>query len=369
MKTKQFSALQLGLFVGLMCQGTLLGITIKTAFLTARQDAWIAYLLGILLGLIPVSIYLNIMNKNHDKNLIDLIKGFPKIISIPLFLIIALATAFTGVITLWNLSHYIISQFLSQTPTFFIQAIFIIAIMYGISKGIEPIVRTCQILFFIALFIFTFDAISLSFNVDLSNIKPTLEFGFMPILFGACKIAILISTPVFFCLCIPKNQIIDKEKVSKYVIMFYLIAGVMCFIVTFVTLAILGPNLALLYVYPEYIVLKNVSFLNFIERVQNILGSFWIMNCFALSLGVINFFCESIFNVFKVKKDFTKNIIIVLTGILILTVASYIFDTSTKAFTFLTDYFYIFLVVIFIAIPLLICLFKTKENNKSIKAK
>ena len=59
-------------------------------------------------------------------------------------------------------------------------------------------------------------------------------------------------------------------------------------LIFFFTISILGNSLIELYRYPEYIILKKVSFTNAIENIENIVCFMWIFDIYMLMINSAN---------------------------------------------------------------------------------
>ena len=124
--------------------------------------------------------------------------------------------------------------------------------------------------------------------MELDNFKPVLEHGLKNPFVGGILITLTNILPIFLVLTIPKNNITDKKNYNKVIIISYVISTFIFFLITIFTIGILSKYLISIYQYPEYIILQKISFLNFIERIENLITMQWIFGCIIyLSLLIV----------------------------------------------------------------------------------
>ena len=199
-------------------------------------------------------------------------------------------------------------------------------IIYALYKGIETIARGAQILLFINIIFLLISIIGLIPAIKITNIMPIFENNVSHILHGGIIQSLGTSISVFLLMSIPKNQITNKTKYSKNLIISYILANVVISLFFFLTISVLGINLCLLYKYPLYITLKKISFFNFIERIENIVVIRWIFDSIFLIIMALYF----IKKVIKTKTETAKKkkdlYIFMIIGTIILLLSNYSFE-------------------------------------------
>ena len=355
---KKLSTLQFCAIEYFLILANNVGLTTYILFHYAKQDGIISIILGTLLGLIPLYIYLKIMNTNPELNIFEKIdlkfKKSGKIIS----LILVIGIAFFTATYYNNLIDFISSQYLSKTPQIAIALAFLPAIIYILTKGTTVIGRTIFILLLISISLVFLTIIGLIWQIRLENILPILENGIKnPIICSLIYVTYNI-TPLFLLTVIPKNEIIDKEKFNKRMIITYIIGNIIVLVIFFLTLSILGTNLANLYQYPEYDVLKKVSLIGFIERTESTISLRWTFYVFTITTMGILFIYKYIKHIFKIKNQKTNKKIIVIISLIIVLWGKFIFQNSSKFNKMTYNTLPIILFIILILIPTLIILKK-----------
>ena len=224
--------------------------------------------------------------------------------------------------------------------------------------------RVSLILFTITLILYILTFIFLMPHTDINKLKPLLSNNITSITKAGINLTFTNILPIFALLCIPKNNIKDNQKLNKYITIFYIIAISLCIIVITATISTLGIYLTKMYQYPEYITLKEVNLLGFIERSENILSIQWILGYFvALSL-----FIYYISSTIKIKEDTPNNIITIIILIIAIYLTRKIFKNNTMFNYYITNIFpYITMILLLVFGLIAITIFiKKRKHNKAI---
>ncbi len=324
-------------------------------------NTWITLIIAYLIGLIPLSLYMYISNNSKHKTLTEKTKElFPKnnlIINIILFIIF-----FIIAITLtYNISQFITSQYLYRTPMFVITTSLILLSIYNASKGIKTISGVGLILLIINITLLAISVISLTEHFSFDNLKPILKEDLNKIPLTAILTATNISLPLLLLLIIPKDNLDHPEKYQKTIIISYIIGALLSIIVVVMTLGVLGIYLAKSFEYPEYIFLKKVKLFGFLERVENIVSSQWIIGNF-MYISLIIYYLS---NMITTSKNKSKYIIpLIGTSILIISLISFKNNTYFDSFIF---NIFPYIILILIPIYIIICskIYLSNKNKKS----
>lgn len=338
------------------------GLTTYILFNNAKQDSLMSIILGTILGLIPLSIYLKIINAKPELNIFEKIEDTFKTGKI-INLILTLGIAFLIAINYNNLINFISSQYLSKTPQIIISLSFLPAIIYILNKGTTVIGRTIFILLIISLLLLLLTILGLIWQIRIENIFPILENGIKNPLICSLIYVTFNTTPLFLLTVIPKNDILDKEKLNKRIIITYFLGNLVVLIIFFLTLSVLGANLANLYQYPEYDVLKKISLIGFIERTESIISLRWTFYVFTVTILGILFITKYIKHTLKIKNEKTNKKITLIISTIIVLWGKFIFQENIKFNKFTYKKLPIISTILLILIPILI---SKNVKNKSL---
>ena len=300
MKNKSFEYNSLSL---LILTPLFLGIGFIKIIRDVGNDFWISIIIGILLGLI-INQILKALPKNNNKPLFILIN----------FIILLIITS--------SLTRSISHLYLNKTPDYFIFIPFLLVMYYASTKKDDVIFKVANIILFINIFLFIFSSILLIPLFKIDNLMP---------LFGDSSILNIIYSGIDFALL----STIPLMLLSKHNKKIYTLSSLYIFLVFVLIIGTLGINVASIFNYPEYIILKRVSFFDFFDNIQNFIFLSWIFSSFTLG-GLV---CTNIEN-YSNKK--TLLIILILTFI-INTVFS-----NFQIFNFINNYIRYILITIVI---------------------
>lgn len=343
------------------------GIAVHNILNIARQDSWMCYLIAIVVGFLPFLLYLYLMNKYPDLNLFDISiqifgKKWGKIVNVVLFLFVCSYC----VLNLWNFTNFVGSQYLYRTPTYFISFVFLIVVFYALNKGIKTFAHACLILFYLSVFLYTFSATGLLGQIHFDNVLPMFEHGASPIFNGVYQIVSYHVLPLFLLTIIPKNNVISKKSFNRRIILFYFITLLMLFIVIFTIQTVFGIHIALLYQYPAFQILKRITVVGFIERMESIFAFQWVLDMLMTLIFTFYVAIQYIYRVFKVQNGKMENGIVIGFCAVCLIISELILPSNTHGNYFFMHYFPHVMSVVLLGIPLLMVIVsrykKRKEN-------
>lgn len=293
----------------------LIGITFNALINSMKQDSYIIPLLSIIPGILFIFVIDYIMNYEPSLTLPEkIIKLFKKKLGIAIIVISVLFAFFMCTLNFLNLGNFIQSQFLTKTPLLAISIMFSLASFYILTKGINTLSRTSNILFYLNIFLLIISFLGLFQSIKISNIKPFLVSSVKDYTNGLnCYYAFNIA-PMILLSIIPKNNI-ENPKIKKCLIISYILSAITIFAMIFETLTVFGYELSSLYEYAEFHVLKHVSLFGLNSRIESILVMQLLYDIFIFNVFIIYFISNNIKSSFNFKK---VNLIYLITcGLLI----------------------------------------------------
>ena len=282
------------------------------------MGAGICIILGTILGFIILKIFSKLNNKglkitSYISNIVILFFG------------------------LFSTTKLISSIYLSSTPSYIIMIPNILLIIYTVKQGFNAFLRSTNTLFIFLLILILSTAFMLLPGIEIDYFKPVMTSKINNILLGSLSTAITMTLPIVL---IPDFKKYYKPK-------FYLYSAIILFIIIICTFGNLGVEMSALYRYPEYIVLKRISALNFIDNVENILFIIWII------IG----FTSSTMSSLNIKKLYGNKVFYISIISLYLLISFWLID-SYKVIEFLTKHY----LSILTSIMIVLLLSKIKKN-------
>ena len=235
-----------------------LGFGFSILFKLLDKDAWIASLLGILLGSVCIWFFQNFKEKHPLTN------PFQKILFFLFNFFI-----FTQILFVFEI--FCSSFYLIKSPHIYI--LFpLLFIIYRITKnGFSTITKVSDVLFPISLVLILAISLGLFKNIEIKNFLPIYTKDTFSVLQGTLYFAIYSTAPYF---------LLWNEKTEKNLVKPYIFSALTILLASFLIIAVLGPNLIQIYRYPEYMTLKKIKLFNFVEKVENIVSITWFFDLF-----------------------------------------------------------------------------------------
>ncbi|MDD4036339.1 MAG: GerAB/ArcD/ProY family transporter [Bacilli bacterium] len=360
------NSLQVGVLLFYVARASFFGIGLNEIEKIAHQDAWLSILIGAVIGLIPLFIYIYISKRYPNQNILEIITTlFGKIIGSVINFILLIIILYMSATIFICLILFIQTNLIIRTPNLVISIIFLIPISLAAIKGLEVFSRMGLILFVGAITIYTLGAIGLIPYLEIQNIKPTFEYGIYPIIKGALYYVSITVTPLFLILIIPQKNITDTKYYNRSILGWYLFVNIITFITLFWTLTVLGPKLVTLYNFPTYTILKKISFLDFIERVENnVVWNLLLDSIFILILSLY-FIKEITISTLGIKKKKWEILPIIISSLILLIISSFLIPNIIEIHFILIKSFGLFLGISIFLLTIIIFIRALFDKNQT----
>lgn len=346
---------------------SIIGCTVGTGILSlprvasadAKQDAWIAIILGVFVPFVSLFLMERLGRRFPRFTIIEITHFLlGKFIgSVVIIIFITYLILFEGIV-LRNSIEITKMYSLIKTPIWVIGIMLIISIIYIAAKGVKVIGRLNELLFYLILFNFVmiFPALSMS---DYTNLLPVTGVELKGIIKGSVYTAFAYQGIEILFIVYPmvtrKDEILKAGMTALFIIMFFYV------IVTVIGLMVFSTEGLQALLWPSLAILKLLDF-PVIERLEIFFLASWsvlvtrpIFNmCFTASF--------SLTQLFKLDIDKFYPISVFIVGMLIYTV-SLIPQNIVENFKFADYVGYAFL-VISIGYPLLLHLVAFLRKGK-----
>lgn len=324
------------------------GIGLYDLISISSVDAYLAVVVAMGLGVFILGMFLVIFSYEKDLSFgLKNKKLFGKLLGSSINYIIICLVMVVAICLIYSISNFIVSQFLSKTPIWVVLLFLGLVIIFNVTKGIEIIARTGIIFIILIIGLTIISTLGLIPFFDVSNIKPVLAYGIVNPVKGGIILALTNIVPIFVLLVVPKSDVVDNKNITKWILGAYAIGMLFVFTSTILTLGVLGIHLAKIFPHPEYIVLKKISLLGFVERIENIIYVKWLLNDF-ISLALIIYFITN-----GIRKKDKQTFMPILVMIVILVLSQVLFKDNTQFKWFVLNiypYLNLFLLMIFVII-------------------
>lgn len=237
----------------------------------AKQDSWLAMTVGAAAGFVLLLLLLWIQRRALRMDLIGMLKfHFGRIAGSVVGGLYCLYFAYESMRNVRDLGELTILTMLPNTPMSITMLIFVLSALYAIWKGAEVVFRMPEVLLPLVLSFYALLVLLLGLqgSLDFARLSPVMENGIMPVIKAA--LPDVVSFPfgqmiVFLMLW----SLWEKPGVPvRNTITAYIAISLFLIFMNAVNIAVLGPTLAGLSHLPFLKVVRTLSTLNFIERLD-----------------------------------------------------------------------------------------------------
>lgn len=337
------------------------GFANSLILISSKNASLLSLIISFVIGFIPIFMIIYISKKINTNFLDFSIKNF-KVFGYILDILLLILIIFSIFISTWLMMDFIISQFLTRSSYYLIAIFISIILAFVVNKGIETLSRTIFLLFIISVTVIVLLLLTLIPYVDLNNLKPFVDVPFKKILNSSFVFLTTSISPIFYILGL-KHITKDKKNFSRKILVGYIIASCLIFMVLFFIISVYGIELGSILTYPVYGLFKKVQIFGFIERIENFAAVFLITAFFAQVSYFVYFIKNNISDIFKIKSSIKQNILTYVIAIIIPVVSIYCFK-NYNLFLYIRYAPYVFLIFYVILIIYFVrCLFIKKNTS------
>lgn len=321
-----------------LTHGFLISGMFPTLFSLSKTGSLFAIVLGTLLG----CLFLLLLEQVRKRDVLTILDSyFPKVLSFFFKIVLFLSFSFLAGFLLFEHTNYTIDNLLIGSSPIVISLIFLILVFYIASQKIEVLAKFQEVLFFLFCLFFLLLIVGLTPLANPDLLKPMIGERLWE---GTLFYFLATTIPMSLLLFLPKQQILSQKNQTKYVIVSYLIGNLFVLLLSILILSILGPDLAVIYRYPETVILKKISYFSFVERMEGSLSILYLLDLtvfLSLTIHVARNCLRSILS----KKHFLLDL---FQGILILFLSFHLTKNRTNLFLYFGGFFLSFILLLFL---------------------
>lgn len=266
----KISSVQLFSLLAIFGLGTALVVPLGMG---AKQDAWLAILLGLFGGVLLFKVYDYLFRQYPGMPLTSYIQAIlGKYIGWPLGLLYIVFFIYGGARDLRDVGSLLIASGYDRTPLFVINVLVIVSVAYVIQKGIEVLARTGEILF---IFLTGLGALGnvlviSSGILTINNLLPVLGHGWNPVLSTALSQTIMFpfGEAVCFTMILPYLNRLNLAMKTGIAALVY--SGAALSLTIAVEIAVLGVDITGRSTFPLLTTISKVNIADFIQRMDAI---------------------------------------------------------------------------------------------------
>ncbi|MDQ0806236.1 GerAB/ArcD/ProY family transporter [Priestia megaterium] len=301
MEKAKISASQLFILMVLFELGSALLVPLAMG---AKQDAWLAILLGMGCSFVLLLVYYRLYSYYPDLLPTEYVQNIlGKVMGTVLAFVYLLYFMYDAARVLRDFGEMLLTFAYPDTPLFIANALLMLVIIYTVRKGIEVIARSGE-LFFIFMYVLAvigFILIVSSGLIDVTKLQPVLEEGMLPVLKVVFTQTMYFpfAEAIVFTMILPY---LNKPKKAKATMLCATgLSGINLVITMLINISVLGVNLTARSQFPLLSTVQSIQVADFLERLDVF---------FMLALIICGFFKVSVLfyatvigtaNLFKIK--------------------------------------------------------------------
>lgn len=267
----------------------------------AKQDAWLAVLIGLAGGCCLFWIYHSLYSYYPD---IPLTEYMQRILGSFLGKVLAFFYIqyfmYIAARILRDLGEMLIIVFYPLTPLFVMNVLMVLVVVYTIRKGIEVIARTGELLFIFMMLIVISGIVLIMISgiLDTSNLEPLLEEGLAPVIKTAFTQTLFFpfGEIIVFAMILPYLN--KASKSMKTGLLGLVLSGLAIALIIAVNISVLGVNLVSRSHFPLLSTIQTIDYAGFLQRldiaflISTVIGVFFKLSLFfyASLAGTANLF-------------------------------------------------------------------------------
>ncbi|SFK82462.1 spore germination protein KB [Paenibacillus sp. 1_12] len=268
----------------------------------AKQDAWMASILGIFINILLVLLYTTLGNRYPNKTFVEycIISLGPWIGKIISLLFVGFCYILASLM-LGDVGMFLTSQIMPDTPMEILKIIFTFVIIMAVRAGLKVYTHAVEIfiIWMLGLFILLILPSIPKFHFD--QLYPLLEFGIKPVFKGAYNFLVLQEMFVLL-MFYPYVSAGAKERKNSF-IKGMGIGGSLIIIMTLSSILVLGPALTANQLFPAYALAKHINIGEFLERIESLMMFLWILSIFVKITLTFHATVLGIAQIFKIKDE------------------------------------------------------------------
>ncbi|MBT2288458.1 endospore germination permease [Paenibacillus albidus] len=246
----------------------------------AHEDAWIAGLISLPLGLAIVKLMISTANIDSTKTIIELSLqvlgkwvGGAVGLSYLFFFLIAASTYIR------EIEDFMGTQIYEGTPSGVIGFMAVVLLVYGVRLGLETLGRAAQIFFpFFAVFLICL-IVLLFPDVRMERLYPMLNTPFPDMLHTIMYgVFYPFGELCVFFMVYPYAQ--KQSNTNRDIFIFLLIGGIGLNLILFLSLTVLGVYFSEHNFYAAYILAQRINIGNFLQRIEAFMATAWIISTY-----------------------------------------------------------------------------------------
>lgn len=363
MEKEIISSRQFTIITFLYSIGTAILIIPASITNAAKQDAWIAASIGIILSLLVIKLFITLANQTPSLNFIEanekILGRFLGKFTAICFLILTFLSA--GEL-LYFIGIFMKTEVMPETPTMAIALLFIIIIMYAAYLGIETFARSAEILFPLFVSIFIFFVVCISPQITFENIQPVLEATKSSMFYSIIRFMSIFSFPLIVLLMLYPAAVNVQQSAQKGFYIGTILGGFVLVTLIVLSILVLGPENTASRTFPSYALAQRISIGNFLQRIEIIMAFMWISSIY---IRTFMYFYATVVGLAQILKIKDHRPLIIPMGLIVIGLSQIVHPNIVHSNKYNNEIWPIFSFIITILLPILLLIVAIIRNRKA----
>ncbi|KUF36190.1 MULTISPECIES: endospore germination permease [Lysinibacillus] len=363
MEKEIISSRQFTIITFLYSIGTAILIIPSSITGAAKQDAWIAACIGVVLSLLAVKLFLTLANQTPSLNFVEanekILGRFFGKITASCFLILTFLSA--GEL-LYFIGIFMKTEVMPETPTLAFALMFSIIIMYAAYLGIETFARSAEIIFPAFVFIFIFFMVCITPQITFENIQPLLEATKTSMLYSIARFMSIFSFPLLVLLILYPAGVNVQPSAQKGLYFGTILGGIVLITLIVLSILVLGPENTSSRTFPSYALAQRISIGNFLQRIEIIMAFMWISSIY---IRTFMYFYTTVVGLAQILKIKDHRPLILPMGLIVIGLSQIIHPDIVHSTNYNNEIWPIFSFIITILLPILLLIVAVIRNRKT----
>lgn len=276
------------------------GILIVPSVLAAeaKQDAWIAAIIGTGIGLLVIWLFTTIALWFPQLTYIQINekifgKWIGKATSV---LFVSMAALYTSSLLYYS-ATFVTTNMMPSTPMVALNILMMGIVVMAVRHGLETIARSAEIFIVIFIILFLILMVCISPQIKFENLQPVFEVGTKTIVQSSIYFVTSSSVNAIVLLMIFPALINKMEQAKKSFLIGNVIGGIVIIIFAFLSVSVLGADDTSRQIYPGYELAKRINIGDFVQRIEGLMGFLWFI---ALYFKTVLYFYATVLGIAQI---------------------------------------------------------------------
>jgi spore germination protein (amino acid permease) len=333
---------------------------LTTAF--AKNDAWLAMILAVFLGVLLNFLFLLCLRKFNYASIFEIVeKSAGPYLGPFINILIIFYALHLAAYVVRNLSNFMITVISPEASSSIFQVSIIFISLYSVYFGSNNLARVNQFFGPISLLLLIGSLFLVANQFHFSNLKPILTHGLEPIWNGAYP---TIGFPFIEIILVASllNFVHPKKKLMRTYLFSLLFGGVVLVILVLFSIGIQGYDLIIRQTYSTFELMKDINIIELLERVEVLVAIAWI---FGIFVKITICFLAAMLGFQHISRHSSYRPFLLPAGVFVWVLSKGIHPDTVSFFAFVSKFWTVWwFVLYFILICLMIIGMLFQQKNK-----